>query len=207
MIIISAAAVIVIAGLVVVGLLVFGKKSDTTTKDTKPVLVADTSKDFGACTLLTKEKLKSALGSPASKLQGPDNMGLGRVSGNASSNVKGDQSQRCIYSFVSGGTIDNAFNADNGFAVEVYVHKDQASVTAYQAIKNPIAVEVTGIGDAAEYLSSNTADEKLIRSTLVVFVGLRHYSFTISQPADAATFTSETAKAALETIANAAKLN
>ena len=197
-IIFSVIGIIVIALVVVGGLYVFkqlAKKAPVVA--TTPAIVkttVDTSKDYGACTLLVKSNVQSMIGSAASNLQGPDN--LGRVFiGN------GDESQICIYGFVTGGTLDNSFNIANGFSDEVYIHKDQASVDTAKQVVFEGSQPIADLGDSALYYSLTDMNLKKVSYILTVYSKLKHYTYMISVPTPDKTFTSASAEAVLKAIA------
>jgi hypothetical protein len=200
-VIISIIAVLVIAGGVVGGLYLFKyKPGDAAYDPTGPakagtVLVADTSKDFNATTLLSKDAVKSALGAVAVNLEGPNNLGIVNAG-------EGGESQTAVYPFISGGTIDNSYNVTNAFSLEVFQHKDKASVDSLISVKQDTAVDVTGLGDSAWFIDNNTAGTPTTSYSLIVVSGTKHYTFKISQPAEETTFTLESAKTALTTIAS-----
>jgi hypothetical protein len=199
-IIISILAVVVVAAAVVGGLVLlksFKSSTDATVAVTPPSLVADTSKDFGACSIVDKSSIKSVLSTPAADLQGPDNVGRGLV-GN------GDESQTCVYAFIPGGTIDNGFTINNSFNIEVYVFgSDAIKQSALQLISDDLT-EVPSLGERATYAvyidAADVPDAK-IQYSLIVYSGLKRYTFTINEPRDAPLYSSETASAALKTIA------
>lgn len=158
----------------------------------------DTSKDFGACNLVVKTTISQSIGKAAANLQGPDNLGLGHLSA-------GDEAQSCVYSFITGGTFDNSFNAQNGFTIEAYVHANQQSLDNAKSAK-PYGVQpspVPNIADSAAYASfADKTNQKQI-SVLQAYKGLKRYSFTLSQPA-AGALSANDAQTALTTIAKSA---
>jgi hypothetical protein len=200
-VLISIIVVLIIAGVVVGGLYLFmykpGDAAYDPTGPAKPgtVLTVDTSKDFNATTLLSKDAVKSALGTAAVNLEGPNNLGLVNA-GN------GGESQTAVYSFIPGGTIDNSFNVTNAFTFEVFQHKDKASVDSILAAKADTSVDVTGLGDSAWFIENNTVEAPTTSYNLIVVSGTKQYTFRISQPSDAVTFTSASAQTALTTIAS-----
>jgi hypothetical protein len=120
----------------------------------------------------------------------------------------GDESQACVYSFVTGGTIENSFNANNGFSTEIHVFIDQAALDERQAVKSEGQVTVAGIGDSANFVRSvvsiaspDAEPTDQTNSVLTVYSGLKSYTYTISQPAVSSTFTEQTAQSALTTLA------
>jgi hypothetical protein len=207
-VLIASGIVIVVAGLVFGGLWFFrpapAPTAQTPDGDTgNAPLTADTSKDFGACTLVKKADISSALGSVAGNLQDGQNMGLIKVGVDS-----GDQAQTCVYAFAAGGTIDNAFGADNGLSIEVYVHKDQASADA-SVTNNEGALgmqKVGNLGDAAFYETIELTTPAVTRHILTVYEKDRHYGFTLSQPTASSSISAPEAQEALEKIARTAGL-
>lgn len=202
------------------------KPADNNTNNDSTALVPDTSKDFGACNLVDKTLIQSSFGSTADNLQGPNNMGLVYIggSGGSGSNAVSDQTQKCVYSFTTGGTMDNSFNASNGFSVEVYHYGSQAdAVTAKDFYGKNQTIEslnmatevVNGLGEAAFYEAKSNVSISTGPTTsgaqsndttyntylLIVFQNQAHYAFTLSQPTADSTFDYETALSALKTIA------
>lgn len=192
-----------IASSVAIGLSLLNKTpvSENPTKTTtgnQPIVV-DTSKDLGACTIIAKTQLQSALGEPARTLKGPDNLGVTRnvIGGTA------DLGQTCVYSFIAGGTIENNFNGANGLTIEVFEYGSQANLD--KALKGNQALDTattTQIEDGSFFeagVVEGTTTANLY--SLIVFSGLKHYSFIISEPKDTAYFTADTAQTTLEKIA------
>lgn len=198
---ISIITVLIVAGVVVGGLYLFKYKPGDTAYDptgpAKPgtVLVADTSKDFNATTLLSLEKVKEALGAPAASLEGPYNLGFVHAKDDG-------ESQTAVYPFTTGGNIDNSYNVTNAFSFEVFQHKDKASVDALIAVKPSTAVDVASLGDSAWFVENKTSGTPSTSYALIVVSGTKHYTFRISQPSSATTYTSATVKTALTTIAS-----
>lgn len=213
LIIISIVAVIIIIG-TTVGVLYAIKPPTKTETDEQssapqggPVYVVDTSKDYGACAQLEKQIVKDALGDVADNLQGPDNAGrAGRVQtieGGPEGTVSMD-SQTCVYGFVSGGTVQNGFNADNGFSVvasQLEAQKDHDQLLKnYQ--EDVFFESIDGIEDGAFYKAVTGKGYDISTFELVVIDGLKAYTYTINQPAKKTTFTIESAKTALQKIAS-----
>lgn len=198
-IIILGIALVVVVSTATYGILLLVRPfQQPTPKISKEVtkLSADGSRDYGACTLLDKNIIKSTIGKVASNLQGPDTVGLALLS-------NGDQVQVCAYSFIEGGTTENQFNVADGFSLEVFIHKDAKSQSAYSALHDTGAEIISGIGDKATYTSETFTDGH-VSYRLVVYTGLRHYAFVINQPADLKKFTKDSAKQMLVTIAKSA---
>lgn len=198
LIFISLASVIVIAGSMVGILLIVKSRTSAPVVQTEPEikLSSDGSRDYGACTFVSKSFIKSTIGEPAAKLQGPDTVGLAQL-------ANGDQVQVCAYSFIEGGTAANQFNVADGFSIEVFIHKDETSKQAYIELQGTTAESVSGIGDKATYTSQTFTDGHISYS-LLVYTGLRHYTFVINQPVDLKKFTKDSAKQILTTIAKSA---
>jgi hypothetical protein len=200
-IIISAISIIVIAGVAIAALLLLRPQTVVIVKTNSDSMSPDLAVDYGACSLLEKDFIKLTLGSTADNLQGPDDMGRIYLK-------NGDQSQPCIYSFIVGGTMENSFNASNGFSVEVYKFKDQASLDTRLAVKNDSEIVVTGIGESANFVNSastvaspDAEPTDYTKNTLTVYAGLKSYTYSISEPTKSATFTTQTAQTALTTLA------
>ncbi|MDB5162153.1 MAG: hypothetical protein JWM52_661 [Candidatus Saccharibacteria bacterium] len=203
-ILISLVVIIIVAGGVVGGLVLFNKPTLTQVapeeeREIYP-MAPDNTKDFGACKLLDKEKLKTALGTPAATLQGPDNLGLVRSSSDNGTGLLGDQSQVCGYSFITGGKFETSFNIDQGFSVEIYKYATKMSTDAAIAT-HANDTPVAGLGDSAFYGSTTNEFQGITQYWLTVFSGETHYSYRISEKISDAKYTSETAQAALEAIA------
>lgn len=198
-IIISIVAIVLVAG-IVVGLLFLFKKPTTSTADETKItkLSPDLSVDYGACKLLDKTTITPALGNIADNLQGPDNMGRVHI-------LNGDESQICVYGFEKGGTIEDSFNIANSFNVEVYTHKNQASLSLAKESIVPGQQTVKDVGESAVFYSINSDLDNKVTYTLVVYIDLRHYSYTINVPKDSLAFTEESALTALQSIAATAR--
>ncbi|MFY9228558.1 MAG: hypothetical protein WAO28_04535 [Candidatus Microsaccharimonas sp.] len=203
-ILISIGILLVLVGLVIGGLFIFTKKEapEETTPDSNTVnapLTVDKTKDLGACTLLDKGSLKKTLGTVATDLQGPDNVGLVKTGAGSTYLL-----QTCVYAFKTGGTIDNSFNISNGFSIEVAELADQTQAnTLRKGYKDDGAMTVTALGDQAFYqvIVIDNPQAQLNTFSLTVFKGAKYYAYSITQPKDATTFTAQTAQQALETIA------
>ena len=211
-ILISLAILIGVAGLVFGGLYAYRALQpepavvDTATKKTTP----DLSKDYGACTILNKETVKSALGTAGENLQDPQNNGIvgGKKVGDGMDNLVFD-AQGCVYAFVSGGTFENGFHSDNGLNVAVTQYTNESGpATFIEAIRGePLIEEIPDLGDDAFYSSNTTANGPTPQYSfkLQVFKDKTLYEYTIHQPGKEATFTADTAKTALVTIAKSVK--
>jgi hypothetical protein len=206
-ILISAGIIIVFAG-VVVGVLYFIKQTHPVvgTKNSSSTPVLDHSKDYGACKLLTTSLIKTTLGSAATNLQTSENMGItkDRYVGDGVKDVVSD-SQSCVYAFVSGGTLENGFNADNGLSVEktVFTNKEGPKALIAQIIQLDPTTQISSLGDAAFYTADTASQGPGATDSfeLQIFKGNDSTSYTIQQPAAKSTFTADTAKAALLALA------
>lgn len=182
-----------------------GDEADATTKTTVP----DLSKDYGACNVVTMVTVKEALGTVANTLQEPQNMGIVGDSniGPGVENLVSD-SQLCAYAFASGGTFENGFNSNNAFSIQVTRYSNEGGPTAFitQIRNSGIVEEVPDISQNAFY-SANTVSQgpgATYTYKLQVFNNNELVVYTIRQPADASTFTAETAKTALTALAKRA---
>jgi hypothetical protein len=160
----------------------------------------DTSKDYGACAVLEKSTIQAALGEPAASLQGPDDLGRVYIGSQFGDQIEGDESQTCVYAFIEGGTFENGFNGQHGISVEVYVHANQASLDAFAIEQEPGVVVGTQEGDKTYFISADVVEPAGTSYSLTRISGLKHYTITLREPNDAATFTAESAKAVLESL-------
>ena len=192
-VIIIVIAVIGVIGLV--GWLVIGRKStkSTSTTDTKQVAKDDNKKDSGSCFGVSKETIKSLLGTPAANLQGPSDTGVVDIS-------KGDKAQTCVYPFAAGATVTNSFTIDRG------TYANQANLDASQKYSITEGSSVEGLGDSASYAATDAAISNSRDFVLTVRQDLKIYKFSISQPQDALTYNDASAQRILIQIAQAATL-
>lgn len=168
------------------------KQQATMPKDSVK-LSTDGTSDYGACTILNKDLIKSNLGKPAEKLNGPNLVGLSILSNN-------DRVQVCSYAFKDGGAADNQFNSNDAFTTEIYVHKDQASKDAFVASHNEKGDKVNNIGNSAIFIK-RIFSEGNTNYLLIVYKDLKHYTFSINQPVGVELFNESDAKTKLTTIA------
>jgi len=196
--------IVIIAGLVVViliagGALVFSGKdnkspnSSSSTSDNTSSKSADSAKeDLGLCKIIDKDAAKVALGAAAVNLSGPDDTGVTGLG-------DGDKGQTCVYPFAEGADVTNSFYTD----LAVYSQKSFDDISSFTATSGE---PVSGIGDKAVYESNVLAATNAKEFSITSVKGTKVYTFTISQPKDAVTFDDATARTALTTIAQAAKL-
>ena len=185
--------IIVIAVIGVIGLvgwLVIGRKStkNTSTTDTKQVAKDDNKKDSGSCFGVSKETIKSLLGTPAANLQGPSDTGVVDIS----------KGQTCVYPFAAGATVTNSFTIDRG------TYANQANLDASQKYSITEGSSVEGLGDSASYAATDAAISNSRDFVLTVRQDLKIYKFGISQPQDALTYNDASAQRILIQIALAA---
>ena len=188
--------VIAVIGVIgIVGWLVIGRKStkNTNTTDTKQVAKDDNNKDSGSCFGVSKETIKSLLGTPAANLQGPSDTGVVNIS-------KGDVAQTCVYPFAAGATVTNSFTIDRG------TYANQANLDASQKYSITEGSSVEGLGDSASYAATDAAISNSRDFVLTVRQDLKIYKFGISQPQDALTYNDASAQRILIQIAQAATL-
>jgi hypothetical protein len=196
-IILSIIAIVIVAGAVTTALYLSKKSDDDEMHEYQQgVTTVDDSKDFGACDLLKNTTISSALGAISKTMEGPDNMGRGRLQNN-------DESQICVYPFVSGGNINNGFNISNSFSDEVYEYISNSTKTADLAIANQHInnVAVSGLGEEATFASINRTSTTTQSYILTVYSGMKHFTYTLNIPSSSNTFTDQTAQAALVSIA------
>jgi hypothetical protein len=207
-ILIGLGVVVVTAG-IAFGILYFIKREQpapATKVAVSKTLVLNHSKDYGACSLLTASSIKTALGSVAANLQPQEDAGITADSyfGSDVKNIASD-SQTCVYAFAPGGNSANTLNANNGFTVKktVFTNKDGPKALIDQAKLDPTKTVVSSLGDVAFYGADTSANGPgaTYNFELQVFKNNESTSYTISQPAKGATFTAETAKTALLTLA------
>lgn len=152
----------------------------------------EAAEDLGLCTAVSTDTIKSALGSSASTLQGPDNTGVTELMG-------GGKGQVCVYPFEQGGSVSNGFYT----SLAVYNQAEFDNIADFTATKG---TDVSGVGDKAKYETSETytGGQEFI---ITAIKGTNVYKFVISQPKDKVTFDETSALTALTTIAQSAKLN
>lgn len=210
--------IISIAALLGVAVLVFGalfviqliRSQNEETPPAETLVGPNLSKNYGACDLFDKATVKTALGSAANELQDPQNNGIvdGKKVGGGMEDLVFD-SQVCIYGFAPGGTFEDGSGSGNGLTVLVAKYTNETGpATFIAAIRDePLIEEITDLGDDAFYNANTTATGPgaMYNFKLQVFKGKTLYEYTIRQPADAATYTAESAKTALVTLAKAAK--
>ena len=173
--------------------------------------VPDLSKDYDACNALETNVIKTTLGDAAQDLQEPSNNGIvgGKEVGTGMENLEFD-AQSCVYAFIPGGTFENGYNSNNAFNIVVTKYTNPEGPTTFvEAIRNEALIEeVTDLGDDAFY-NANTASTGIgatYNFKLQVFTGKTLVEYSINQPAEKATFTKETAKTALVTLAQKTQL-
>lgn len=185
----------VIGSIGLVGWLVIGRKStkNSRTTDTKQVAKDTNKKDSGSCFGVSKETIKSLLGTPAANLQGPSDTGAVDIG-------KGDVAQTCVYPFAAGATATNSFTIDRG------TYSSQTNLDASQKYSITAGSSVEGLGDSASYEATDAAISNSRDFVLTVRQDLKIYKFGISQPQDALTYNDASAQRVLIQIAQAATL-
>lgn len=209
--ILIAAAVSVVAAGATFGILYFLKPTETAPQQdtTTPTLVLDHSKDYGACTLLENSVIKNTLGDPAKDLQAAEDVGIvsNKAMGDGVDELASD-SQRCVYAFEPGGTLENSFNAGNALTIEriVYTNESGPKSLIKQIEANPEAVSIEGLGDAAFYNATPNASgpNASYSYRLETFVDKTSVRYIIREPVETPSFTTESAKAALVELAKLA---
>lgn len=191
----------IIAGIIIVvllgagGIFVLNQKNTTADSSTAGTTTAkaDTTKedDLGLCSIIDTATVKSALGSAAANLSGPNNSGVTSLG-------DGDKGQTCVYPLVEGGTVSNSFYTD----LAVYSQESFDKIADFTATSG---TDVSGVGDKAKFKSSEPLTGGT-EFTITAIKGTKVYLFVISQPKGAVTFDDTSALAALTTIAQSAKL-
>lgn len=177
-------------------------------KDKSSGFQVDTSKDYGACTLVEQSIITEALGPLAASLQ--EKVNIGRIQnaarGEAGKTVAPD-TQACVYAFVPGGTLENIFNSNNGLTVSagVFASQQDATLAATLIQEDEGMRPVEALGDAA-FLSGPTPSTGNTGVTaLTVIDGTHQYQYRISQPTESPVLTDAQVEAALITIAKSVK--
>lgn len=206
---ISAAIIVGIAGLTASILFLTTTSNDAMPEPETPSpqsLVLDYSKDYGACELLDSSTIKTALGDVASTLQPFENAGITKDTyfGEQVKDVVSD-SQTCIYAFAPGNKTETTLSGTNAFFVKKtrYTNPQGPKNLIEQSKANPTAKVIDSLGDSAFY-TANTAAEgpgATANFELLVFKNNESISYSIIQPAEKMTFTAESAKTALLTLA------
>ena len=193
---------LIIGGIVVLvivgaGAFAFMNKDSDTTNSTTTMNETNSSEseanneDLGLCDIVDVATIKSALGSAADTLTGPNNTGVISLG-------DGDKGQTCVYPFVEGASASNSFYTD----LAQYTEASYDNVADFTATSGET---VSGVGDRATFKSSE-AFMNAKEFSITAVKGANVYKFVISQPADAVTFDDASAMAALTAIAQAATL-
>lgn len=172
------------------------------------VFVPDLSKDYGACSALEQASIRLVLGEPANNLQPAVNIGIIEEPqvGESSQDIVAD-SQTCVYAFEPGGVAENGFNITNAFVVRktTYANLEGARAVIEQIKSDPSSLPELP-GDNTFYTPNTAAQgpDAIYSFELQVFNGAGRTVYSIRQPAEAATFTAESARVALLAIAKLA---
>lgn len=146
--------------------------------------------EVGACSLLSADQIKAALGDAARDIQ------TGEVAGTVS--PAGVRHENCIYPLDSSGTTTHAV------VLETVIYPDEASragADPWEAMMSP--TEVTGLWGEARY-----GINRLSQSTehvLAVAEGTTVWRFVVSQPKDISTWDATEGQAVLRKLAETAK--
>lgn len=169
----------------------------------------DHSKDYGACTLIDTATIKSALGTSANTLQTPVDMGIAnyKLIGNKLADIKAD-SQLCVYAFATGGSAANDYLSNNAFSTQVVTYRKDTDTLA---VINQLALDSdaakTDVSGHTAFYSANTVSQgpnATYSFKLFVFIGNKEYVYAISQPVSHATFTADSGKTILTSLARVA---
>ena len=147
--------------------------------------------EVGACSLLSQDQIKSALGEAARDIR------AGEVAGTVS--PAGVRRENCIYPLDASGTTTHAV------VVEIVSYPDEASRAAadpWEAMMSP--TDVPGLSGEARY-----SINRLSQSTehvLAVAKGTKVWRFVVSQPEDKSPWEAPEGQAVLRKLAEAAKI-
>ena len=160
--------------------------------------VLDLSNDYGACTMFSVEDVKASLGSAVSDVQAPENMGI-------VGNTEESDSQICVYAFEPGGTIENGFHSNNGLVIKktIYANNEDFKTELEEVRQDPTLTEINDLGESAFYsaVTSSRGPSATHQFMLLVFKNDTYNSYKISQPAESASFTPQSAQQALTSLA------
>ena len=146
--------------------------------------------EVGACSLLSVEQIRAALGDAARDIQ------AGEVAGTVS--PAGVRHENCIY------PLDNSGTTTHAVVLETVTYPDEASRASadpWESMMSP--TDVTGLWGEARY-----AINRLSQSTehvLAVAEGTRVWRFVVSQPTDISTWDAQEGQAVLRKLAEVAK--
>ncbi len=161
---------------------------DDTSESTEPAIT-----ESGSCFGVSKDTIKSILGTPAENLQDLSDTKVQDI-GN------GDTARTCVYTFAPGATATNSFTMDVG------TYASQANLDESQKYIESTGGAVEGLGDSATYEAKDAAISSSRDFVLTIRQDLKIYKFGISQPLDALSFNDASAQRALIQIAQAATL-
>ena len=147
--------------------------------------------ELGLCDIVSKDTIKSALGTAAPVLEGPESTGVQSLG-------DGDKGTSCIFPFEKDGTISHSF----------YLDLAQYSKGSFDDIKDFTATsgqDIENVGDKAKFLASQpiTGGQEF---TITAIKGTNVYLFVSAIPDGPTTFDVLSAKDALTKIAQAATL-
>lgn len=196
-----AAGVVIIAAGATIGIFYFLSQTKQNNKQDDQSSVLDLSKDYGACSDLSLEDIKTTLGNYASNVQAGENMGI-------VGDTKDSDSQICVYAFEPGATLEDGFNSNSSLIIRKTKYTSDDYQVAYEQIsQDPTLTDIGNLGTSAFYSSNTKAKgpDTTHKFVLYVFKDQAQTSYTISQPSDAATFDAESAQAVLESLARQSK--
>jgi len=198
---------------ITLGILLFVQQSTAPAEDVpspdSSVFVPDLSKDYGACSVLEQASISSVLGEPANNLQPANNIGIIEESqaGEGAQDIVAD-SQTCVYAFTPGGVAENGFNITNAFVVQKSTYSSlEGASTIIEQIKADPSSQPESSGNNTFYTPNTAAQgpDAIYTFELQVFNGTERTVYSIRQPAEAATFTVESARTALLALADQAQ--
>lgn len=187
---------IVAVGALTTGILYFLRPSTpsgpglSTSNETLP----DTSVNYGACSLVSVDSIKSSLGKTATTITEGFNTGRGYEK-------NGDSAQNCVYGLSKEVTSISEEMFNDSFYTTVYVYGSEGSKDADIDVYTSNTV-VTGIGDKAVFINSSDDTLKTTKYELRVASGIRYFAFTIKQATDSALLESSALTALKELASN-----
>jgi hypothetical protein len=168
-------------------------KGDSANNTATPT--ANTVVDTEICRVLGIDNVQAALKNKVDPIYGPNLIGLATLPNNDTVHV-------CTYPFVSDASAENNYRIDNGLSFEVYAHVSEDTKKAFASVNDAAngSEAISGLGERAVYAPLKFSDNSM-RYELVVYSGLKHYTFRIAQPEGITTFDTDSAKTVLTELA------
>lgn len=160
-----------------------------------PKAVASTVTGAETCSAINSAQVQSILKGTVSNAYQAAYLGRAELPNN-------DTIDSCVFPFTDGGTAENNYHSENAFIYEQIAHVSTDTKTAFSSNfeAQKAAETVSGLGEKAVFMPSKLSDNSA-RFELIVYSGLKHYSFRIVQPEKSSVFTAESARTTLTDIA------